>query len=144
MWVIRAGIHNIPVRKANREDPDRTASSEAVWSWPALFVLTFEQATSVQNFRTFTVWLVMKNSQRLQDVRCLQAHFVDLFFVMRMNDIFHCIMWCFVIFRFTWHQIMERIVRTLEGPIPNIYLLVFGHLSSLLNLSKSKILFYWT
>ena len=28
--VIRAGIHKMLVRKANREDPDQTASSEAV------------------------------------------------------------------------------------------------------------------
>ena len=30
MLVIRAGIHKMPVRIANREDPDQTASSEAV------------------------------------------------------------------------------------------------------------------
>ena len=30
MWVIRAGIHKMLVRIANREDPDQTASSEAV------------------------------------------------------------------------------------------------------------------
>ena len=29
------------VRIANREDPDQTASSEAVWSGSALFVSTF-------------------------------------------------------------------------------------------------------
>ena len=28
---------NIVVRIANGEDPDQTASSEAVWSWSALF-----------------------------------------------------------------------------------------------------------
>ena len=27
MWVIRAGIHKMLVRTANREDPDQTASS---------------------------------------------------------------------------------------------------------------------
>ena len=26
MWIIRAGIHNTPVRIANREEPDQTAS----------------------------------------------------------------------------------------------------------------------
>ena len=36
----RAGIHRI-VRIANREDPDQTASSEAVWSGSALFVMVF-------------------------------------------------------------------------------------------------------
>ena len=30
MLVIRAGIHKMLVRIANREDPDQTASSEAV------------------------------------------------------------------------------------------------------------------
>ena len=30
MLVIRAGIHKMHVRIANREDPDQTASSEAV------------------------------------------------------------------------------------------------------------------
>ena len=29
-WDIRPGIHKIPVRIANKEDPDQTASSEAV------------------------------------------------------------------------------------------------------------------
>ena len=36
--VIRAGINKILVRIANREDPDQTASSGAVWSGSALFV----------------------------------------------------------------------------------------------------------
>ena len=30
MLLIRAGTHEVLVRKANREDPDQTASSEAV------------------------------------------------------------------------------------------------------------------
>ena len=30
IWVIRAGIHKLLVKIANREDPDQTASSEAV------------------------------------------------------------------------------------------------------------------
>ena len=30
MWVIKAGIHRMLVRIANREDPDQTTSSEAV------------------------------------------------------------------------------------------------------------------
>ena len=30
MWVIRAAIHKMVVRVANREEPDQTASSEAV------------------------------------------------------------------------------------------------------------------
>ena len=38
MMVIRARIRKISVRLANREDPDPTASSEAVWSGSALFV----------------------------------------------------------------------------------------------------------
>ena len=38
MLVFRAGIHKMLVRIANREDPDQTASSEAVWYGSALFV----------------------------------------------------------------------------------------------------------
>ena len=41
MLVIRAETHKMFARKAIREDPDQTASSEAVWSGSALFVLTF-------------------------------------------------------------------------------------------------------
>ena len=41
MLVIKAGIHKMLDRVANREDPDQTASSEAVWSGSALFVLAF-------------------------------------------------------------------------------------------------------
>ena len=44
MMVVRAGI-------ANREDPDQTASSEAVRFGSALYVYAF----LVRNFRTFTV-----------------------------------------------------------------------------------------
>ena len=38
MLVIRDGIHKIFIRIANREDPDQTASSEAVYSVPMMFV----------------------------------------------------------------------------------------------------------
>ena len=38
MLVIMAGIYQMLVRIANREDPDQTASSEAVWSGSALLV----------------------------------------------------------------------------------------------------------
>ena len=38
MLVIMAGNHKMLIIKANREDPDQTASSEAVWSGCALFV----------------------------------------------------------------------------------------------------------
>ena len=38
MLIIRAGIHQMLVRIANSEDPDQTASEEAVWSGSALFV----------------------------------------------------------------------------------------------------------
>ena len=41
MLVIRAGIHKMLVRIANREDPDQTASSEAVWSESVLFGYAF-------------------------------------------------------------------------------------------------------
>ena len=38
MLVIRARIHEIFVRIANREDPDQTTESKAVWSRSALFI----------------------------------------------------------------------------------------------------------
>ena len=41
MLVIKAGIHKTLVRIANREDPDQTASSEAVLSGSAPFILAF-------------------------------------------------------------------------------------------------------
>ena len=45
IWVIRAGIHKMLVRIANREDCEQTASSEAsseaVWSGSSLFVQAF-------------------------------------------------------------------------------------------------------
>ena len=41
MLVISAQIHKMLVRIADREDPDQTASSEAVWSGSAMFVYSF-------------------------------------------------------------------------------------------------------
>ena len=38
MLIISAGFHKMLVNLANREDPDQTASSEAVWSGSALFI----------------------------------------------------------------------------------------------------------
>ena len=38
MLYIKAGISKMLVRIANREDPDQTASFEAVWSGSALLV----------------------------------------------------------------------------------------------------------
>ena len=44
------------VRIANREDPDQTASSEAVWSESTLFVSAFLAGNySVQNLKTVTI-----------------------------------------------------------------------------------------
>ena len=42
------------VRKANREDPDQTASEQSDLGLPFLYRLLW-QAASVQNYRTFTV-----------------------------------------------------------------------------------------
>ena len=55
MWASRAGIQKMLVSIANREDPDQTASSEAVLSGSSLFLKLFWQATSVRNFRTSPV-----------------------------------------------------------------------------------------
>ena len=41
MLIIMTVIHKMLVKVANREDPDQTASSEAVWSGSALFVYDF-------------------------------------------------------------------------------------------------------
>ena len=38
MLIIMVGIHKMHVPIPNREDPDQTASSEAIWSGSALFV----------------------------------------------------------------------------------------------------------
>ena len=53
--VFKAGICKMFVRTAKREDPDQTASSEAVLSGSALFVKAFRWTTSVRNLRTFTI-----------------------------------------------------------------------------------------
>ena len=54
--VIRAETHKMPLRIANREDPDQTASEEAVWPGSALFAYSFfNETTSIRKFRTFTV-----------------------------------------------------------------------------------------
>ena len=39
--VIKAGLYKMLFRITNREDPDQTASSEAVWSGSTLFVKAF-------------------------------------------------------------------------------------------------------
>ena len=41
-----AAIHKMLVRIANREDPDQTASSEAVWSGTALFAFSEDNLSS--------------------------------------------------------------------------------------------------
>ena len=38
MLIFRAEIHKMLVKIANKEDPEKTGSSEAVWSGSALFV----------------------------------------------------------------------------------------------------------
>ena len=48
------------VRMANREDPDQTASSGS-----ALFVKALLKATSIRNFRAFTVIKIKSNYKTL-------------------------------------------------------------------------------
>ena len=55
MLVIRAGIHKLLVRIANRED-----ASSLIWVYA---VCPFCQATSVVNFRTFTVYVKCQTVQ---------------------------------------------------------------------------------
>ena len=58
MMVIRAGIYKILVRIANKEDPDQTASSEAVWFWSTLFVYAF-LAGNFNNSNIFILnWMI--------------------------------------------------------------------------------------
>ena len=45
-----AGILKMLARKANREDPDQTASEEAVWSGSALFVYAFLAGNKCSKF----------------------------------------------------------------------------------------------
>ena len=74
----RAGIHKMLVRIANREDPDQTASEEAVCSGSALFSRPFWQATSVQNFRTFSIIRFLQLFQKQSDLGlpCLSRPFL--------------------------------------------------------------------
>ena len=76
MWVNRAEFHKMLVIIENREDPDRTAFSEAVLSGFVLFVSTFCKATCVLNFRTFTKVNIFLST-------CLSSHSNALAFVMR-------------------------------------------------------------
>ena len=48
MLVFRVWIHKMLGRMAKREDPDQTATSEAVWFGSELFVLAVFQAFIVQ------------------------------------------------------------------------------------------------
>ena len=65
------------LQNSKQENPDQTASSEAVWSGSALFVsdlglpclsMPFLQATSVQNFRTFTVLSILQDKFNAQKI----------------------------------------------------------------------------
>ena len=51
MVVIRAGIQKMLARIANREDPDQTASSEAVRSGSSLFVKAFLAGNKYSKFK---------------------------------------------------------------------------------------------
>ena len=55
MLVIRAGIHKMLVRIANREYSDQTASSDQSDLGLHCMLGLFWQATSVRNFRTSTI-----------------------------------------------------------------------------------------
>ena len=54
MLIIRAEIHKMLVRIANREDPDQTLVKQSDLGLGFLY-RPFYQATSVRNFRTFIV-----------------------------------------------------------------------------------------
>ena len=68
---IKAEIHKMLARIANREDPDQTASFRLLLkkqSDQGLHCLSrpFKQATSVRNFKTFTIALLQNSF--LEDV----------------------------------------------------------------------------
>ena len=54
MVVIRAGTHNMLVRKANGKDPDQLLQKQSDLGMSCLLRL-LRQAPTVRNFRTFTV-----------------------------------------------------------------------------------------
>ena len=56
MWIIRAVLQKMFVRIANSEDPDQTASEEAVWSRPSLFVQAFFTGNKC-SFRMFILFM---------------------------------------------------------------------------------------
>ena len=57
MLGFRDGIHKMLVRIASREDPDQSASVEAVCLGLRCLRRPFRQATNVRNFRTVTVFI---------------------------------------------------------------------------------------
>ena len=71
LLLFMAGYHKMLVRTANTENPDQTASSEAVWSGFAMFVLAFLVGTSVRNLRTLTVCLYCQQYESRSDCSCL-------------------------------------------------------------------------
>ena len=56
MLFFRAEIQKLLVRISNREDPDQTASSEAVWSGSACLWRPYWQATSVRKKDLHCLW----------------------------------------------------------------------------------------
>ena len=52
MQVIRAGIHKMLVRKANREDPGRTARSSLIWVCTVLYRPFWQENIVLEIFRT--------------------------------------------------------------------------------------------
>ena len=107
MLVMRAGSLKMLVRISNREDPDQTASSEAVWSGSALFVFFFDQnassevvwsgsalfvnafleGTSVQNFRTITILYVYPKYLAGLQIRVYYKMYWKLFFLFLNQNI---------------------------------------------------------
>ena len=63
MLLIRAGIHKMLVRIANREDPNQTASSEAVWFVSAYFVWAFLQTMNSTSSKTCKTFLFLFSSK---------------------------------------------------------------------------------
>ena len=82
MLVIKAGNSKMLARIANGEDPDQTASKEAVGSGSAL-LRPFWQATSVQKFTTYTVgfhtFYTCSSSDFIKLPICLMTNISEMF-----------------------------------------------------------------
>ena len=75
--LIRAGIHKMLVRIANREDPDQTAYSKVSGLSLHYLCRPFWQATSDPNFRTFSV--ISMHQHFVTNIHQLQTYIINMY-----------------------------------------------------------------